>query len=52
MGCDNSHVDDEVFYKVYIEAFNALAENKEHFLAKWQEQIESNDVLIKVTACL
>ncbi len=50
IGCDNSHIDDEVFYKAFVEAFNAVVKNKEHFMAKWKEQLESEDVLIKVTS--
>lgn len=50
VGCDNRHVDDEVFYKAFVEAYNAVAENKEHFMEKWKELFESEDVLIKVTA--
>lgn len=50
VGCDNRHVDDEVFYKAFIDVYNVMVENKEHFMAKWKEQIESDDVLKKVTA--
>lgn len=50
IGCDNRHVDDEVFYKAFVEAYNVVVENREHFMAKWKEQIESNDLLKKVTA--
>ncbi|MDD2494640.1 MAG: recombinase family protein [Tissierellia bacterium] len=49
IGCNNSHIDD-VFYKAFIEAFNAMVENKEYFIEKWEEQLKSDDVLIKVTA--
>lgn len=50
VGCDNRHIDDEVFYKAFIKAYNSVVENKEHFMAKWEEQLESDDVLIRVTA--
>lgn len=50
IGCDNRHVDDEVFYKAFVEAYNAVVDNVEHFMAKWKEQLESENVLIKVTA--
>lgn len=50
VGCDNRHVDDEVFYKAFVETYNAVVENKEHFMAKWKEQLESEDELVKVTA--
>ncbi|MDD4428630.1 MAG: hypothetical protein PHG64_09610 [Paludibacter sp.] len=27
-----------------------MVENKEHFMAKWKKQLESDDVLIRITA--
>jgi hypothetical protein len=39
-----------VFYKAFIEAYNVVVENKEYFMAKWKEQLESEDVLIRITA--
>jgi site-specific DNA recombinase len=50
VGCDNRHVDDEVLYKAFVEAYNALVENKEHFIAKWEEQTAGEDILVKVTS--
>jgi site-specific DNA recombinase len=50
VGCDNRHVDDEVFYKAFIESYNAVVENRERFIEKWKEQLKSDDVLIRVTA--
>jgi len=50
IGCDNRHVDDEVFYKAFVEAYNEIVENREYFITKWKEQLESEDVLIRVTA--
>jgi hypothetical protein len=39
-----------VFYKAFIEAYNVVVENKEYFMAKWKEQLESEDLLIRITA--
>ena len=50
VGCDNKHLDDKVFYDAFVEVFNSLVENKEHFMAKWQELWLSDDLLNKVTA--
>lgn len=50
VGCDNRHVDDEVFYKAFVEVYNAVVENVEQFKARWIKQLESEDILIKVTA--
>lgn len=50
VGCDNRHVDDEVFYKAFVEVFNSVVENRKHFMVKWKKKIESDDALIKVTA--
>lgn len=50
ISCNNTHIDNEVFYNAFIEAYNAVVENKEHFMTKWKEQLESDDLLIKVTA--
>jgi len=38
----------EVFYKAFVEAYNAIVENSETFMEKWEEQLESDDVLTKV----
>lgn len=50
IGCDNKHLDDKVFYDAFVEVFNSLVENKEHFISKWQEMLQSEDLLKKVTA--
>ncbi|MDW5299588.1 MAG: recombinase [Sedimentibacter sp.] len=39
-----------MFYKAFVEAYNAVVEKNEHFRTKWKEELESDDVLIKVTA--
>ncbi len=49
-GCDNRHNNDEVLYTAFVNAFNAVLENREHFMSKWNEQINSEDILKRVTA--
>ena len=46
-GCEKKHVDDKVLYKVFVEAFNAMIENKEDFMEKWQQGLQSENVLVK-----
>lgn len=48
--CDNRHINDEVLYMAFVSAFNAVLENREHFMSKWNEQINSEDILKRVTA--
>lgn len=38
------------YYKAFVEAYNVVAEKKEYFIDRWKEQLESDDVLIRVTA--
>ena len=49
-GCDNRHINDEVLYMAFVSAFNTVLENREHFMSKWNEQINSQDILKRVTA--
>lgn len=43
--CNKRHVNDEVLYMEFVSAFNAVLENREHFMSKWNEQINSEDIL-------
>ena len=36
--CNNKHIDEEVLYKEFVSSFNALVENKEHFIEKWKAE--------------
>lgn len=45
VNCRNKHIDEEVLYKAFISSFNALVENKEHFIEKWK--VEDGDELEK-----
>ncbi|EPR07484.1 recombinase family protein, partial [Ruminiclostridium papyrosolvens] len=49
-GCGSRHIDDEVLYIAFVSALNAVLESKEHFMSKWNEQINSEDILKRVTA--
>ena len=44
----NKHIDEDVLYKAFISSFNALVENKEHFIEKWKA--EDGDELKKYRA--
>lgn len=48
-GCDNRHINDDVLYRAFVSAFNAVLENRENFMSKWEEQTESEDILKRVT---
>lgn len=46
-GCYNRHVDEELLKEGFVEAFNALVENREHFLEKWRVELEGANELRK-----
>ncbi|PXV87828.1 recombinase-like zinc beta ribbon protein [Lachnotalea glycerini] len=45
LGCGNRHVEEETLRKAYLLAWNALIENKDSFLERWQEQIQGENLL-------
>ena len=45
--CDNKHIDDKVLYRVFVEAFNAMVQNKNYFMEKWKERVQSENVLVR-----
>lgn len=45
IGCTNSHIYAQKLNEVFINAFNALVENKETFLSKWRGELQGADVL-------
>lgn len=49
-GCDNSHVYDHVFYDAFVNAYNAMIENKEALMGKWASMAKDEDVWKRVTA--
>ncbi|MBC8061330.1 MAG: recombinase family protein [Clostridiaceae bacterium] len=48
--CENGHIDDKVLYKVFVEAFNAMVENKEYFMEKWSLRKDDGNVLVRYKA--
>ena len=45
IGCHNKHIDEHVLYEAFVNIFNVLIENKEHFVHKWQVLLETGNVL-------
>jgi DNA invertase Pin-like site-specific DNA recombinase len=50
IGCENKHIDNEVLYNVFIEIYNVIIEKREHFLNKWKEKLQDENVLNRVVA--
>jgi site-specific DNA recombinase len=50
VGCTHNHIDEKHIFKAFVECYNTIIENKEHFTAKWQGQMGGEDILAKVTA--
>ncbi|WP_373845116.1 recombinase family protein [Clostridium sp.] len=48
--CDSKHIDDNVLYKVFVEAFNAMVQNKDYFMEKWKQRVDSENVLVRYKA--
>ncbi|TCT14537.1 DNA invertase Pin-like site-specific DNA recombinase [Natranaerovirga pectinivora] len=48
--CENKHIDDKVLYEVFINTFNMMLENKDYFIKKWEEHLDSDDLLKKYKA--
>ena len=49
-GCESRHIDDGVLYQAFVDVFNAMIENKAYFIGKWQDRLESNNVLVRYKA--
>lgn len=49
-GCESKHIDDKVLYQVFINTFNAIIENKDYFMGKWQELLRDDDLLKRYKA--
>ncbi|QNU66270.1 recombinase zinc beta ribbon domain-containing protein [Ruminiclostridium herbifermentans] len=50
IGCGNRHINEKVLYQVFVDAFNELVKNIDYYMTKWEKQIESEDILERVTA--
>lgn len=46
-GCNNKHIYDNVLYRVFIKAFNAIVDNKDYFKGNWRKGLESENPLIR-----
>jgi len=49
-GCENKHIDDRVLYQAFINTFNAVIENKDYFMEKWKQHLESDNLLQRYKA--
>ena len=43
----NKHIDDRVLYQAFINTFNAIIENKDYFMDKQKEELQSESVLLR-----
>jgi len=50
IGCESRHIDDAMLYKAFVSVFNAVLENRDYFMSKWNGQIAEEDILRRVTA--
>ena len=50
IGCGNRHINDGILYEAFVYAFNEIVKNIDYYMTKWQKQIDSEDILEKVTA--
>ena len=46
-GCQNKHIDDKVLYQTFINTFNAIIENNDYFMEKWEKGISSENILVR-----
>ena len=49
-GCDSKHIDDGVLYQAFVDVFNAMIENRDYFMEKWRDRLESDNVLVRYKA--
>ena len=49
-GCESGHIDDGVLYEAFVDVFNAMVKNRESFISKWRERVESDNALIRYKA--
>ena len=49
-GCDSRHIDDGVLEQAFVDVFNAIVENKDYFIGKWQGMLESDNALVRYKA--
>jgi len=49
-GCKNKHIDDKALYKVFVEAFNVMVQNKCYFMEKWSFRKDDVNALVRYKA--
>ena len=49
-GCDSRHIDEEVLYQAFVDAYNLLVENRKAFMKKWEKMKMEEDPWRRVTA--
>jgi len=49
-GCESKHIDNGVLYQAFINAFNAIVENREYFISKWRERSKIGNALRRYKA--
>lgn len=50
-GCESRHIDERVLYDAFVKAFNTVVENKDYFMEKWLQVLQSGEEILKgVTA--
>ncbi len=50
IGCRNRHINEEVLYRAFTDTFNSIVENKDCFINKWKEHLQSDNLLQKYRA--
>jgi hypothetical protein len=50
IGCNNRHADEATLEKAYVMSWNAILDNKEHFIEKWKSQSQGDDLLLAYRA--
>ncbi|QNU66462.1 recombinase family protein [Ruminiclostridium herbifermentans] len=50
IGCGNRHINDGILYEAFVNSFNAILKNKDYFMSKWKEHLQSDNPLQKYRA--
>lgn len=45
IGCNNRHAEEATLEKAFVMSWNAILENKEHFIEKWKNQSQGDNLL-------
>jgi site-specific DNA recombinase len=44
-GCKSKHIANRVLHQAFVNTFNAMIENKDYFIEKWQGILGSDNLL-------